>query len=43
MSQFYAKDLYLAFEKFQEAIIEEVNNYIPLKRSKDSSTKLDRS
>ena len=36
MSHFYALDCDLAFEKFQEAIIEEVDNYIPLKKSKPS-------
>ena len=35
MSQFYALNCDLAFEKFQEAIIE-VDNYIPLKKSKPS-------
>ena len=34
MSHFYALNCDLAFEKFQEAIIEEVDNYIPLKKSK---------
>ena len=33
MSHFYALDCDLAFQKFQEAIIEEVDNYIPLKKS----------
>ena len=32
MSYFYALDCDLTFEKFQEAIIEEVDNYIPLKK-----------
>ena len=36
MSHFYAFDCDLAFEKFQEAIIEEVDNFIPLKKSKPS-------
>ena len=36
MSHFYALDCDLAFQKFQEAIIEEVDNYIPLKKSKPS-------
>ena len=36
ISQFYALDCDLAFEKFQEAIIEEVDNYNPLKKSKPS-------
>ena len=36
MSHFYALDRDLAFEKFQGAIIEEVDNYIPLKKSKPS-------
>ena len=36
MSKFYALDCDLAFEKFQEAIIEEVDTFIPLKRSKAS-------
>ena len=36
MSPFCAWDCCLAFEKFQEAIIEEVDNYIPLKKSKPS-------
>ena len=36
MSHFFALDCDLAFEKFQEAIIEEVDNYIPLKKSKPS-------
>ena len=36
MSHFYAMDCDLAFQKFQEAIIEEVDNYIPLKKSKPS-------
>ena len=36
MSHFYALDYDLAFQKFQEAIIEEVDNYIPLKKSKPS-------
>ena len=34
MSHFYALDCDLAFENFQEAIIEEVDNYISLKKSK---------
>ena len=34
MSHFYALDCDLALEKFQDAIIEEVDNYIPLKISK---------
>ena len=34
MSLFYALGCDLAFQKFQEAIIEEVDNYIPLKKSK---------
>ena len=34
MSHLYALDCDLAFEKFQEAIIEEDDNYIPLKKSK---------
>ena len=33
-SQFFALDCDLALEKFQEAIIEEVDNYIPLKKSR---------
>ena len=36
MSQFYGLDCDFAFEKFPEAIIEEVDNYIPLKKSKHS-------
>ena len=36
MSHFYALDCDLAFQKFQEDIIEEVDNYIPLKKSKPS-------
>ena len=32
--QFYALDCDLVFENFQEAIIEEVDNYMPLKKSK---------
>ena len=36
MSHFYALDCDLAFEKFQEAILEEVDNYIPLKKAKPS-------
>ena len=36
MLHFYALDCDLAFQKFQEAIIEEVDNYIPLKKSKPS-------
>ena len=36
MSHFYALDCDFAIEKFQEAIIEEVDNYIPLKKSKPS-------
>ena len=32
MSQYYAVDCDLAFEKFQEAIIEEVDKFIPLKK-----------
>ena len=32
MSHFYGLDCDLLFEKFQEAIIEEVENYIPLKK-----------
>ena len=36
MSKFYGLDCDFAFEKFQETIIEEVDNYIPLKKSKHS-------
>ena len=36
MSHFYALDCDLAFEKFQEAVIEEVDIFIPLKKSKPS-------
>ena len=36
MSQFFALDCNLAFEKFQEAIIEKIDNNIPLKKSKPS-------
>ena len=36
MSHFYALDCDLAFENFQEAIIEEVDNYIPMKKSRPS-------
>ena len=36
LSHFYALDCDLAFQKFQEAIIEEVDKYIPLKKSKPS-------
>ena len=36
MSHFYALDCDPAFQKLQEAIIEEVDNYIPLKKSKPS-------
>ena len=34
MWHFYALDCDLPFKKFQEAIIEEVDNYIRLKKSK---------
>ena len=40
MSHFYALDCDLAFKKFQEAIIEEVDNYIPLKKSKPSQQQI---
>ena len=36
ISRYYATDCDLAFEKFEAAIIEEVNKYIPLKRSTNS-------
>ena len=36
MSHFYALDCDHAFEKFQEASIEEVDNYIQMKKSRPS-------
>ena len=41
MSQFYALDCDLAFEKFQQAIFEEVDNCILPKKSKTIGTELD--
>ena len=40
MSQVFAIDCDFAFEKFKESIIEEVNNHIPLKRSKILSNQI---